>query len=65
MSTNAISARIHRYGPPEVLKFEDVVVPEPGDNEAMVRNTVIGLNFVDIYYRRGTMKVPKSSCRHR
>jgi NADPH2:quinone reductase len=24
-----------------------------------VRNTVIGLNFVDIYYRRGTLPVPE------
>src|ERR1700716_3160558 len=39
--------------PPEVLGFEDIVVGEPGDDEALIRNTVIGLNFVDVYYRRG------------
>ena len=26
-------ARIHEYGPPEVLRFEDIVVGEPGDDE--------------------------------
>ena len=31
---------------------------EPGDDEALIRNTVIGLNFVDVYYRRGSLPVP-------
>src|SRR6202140_2006160 len=44
--------------PPEVLRFEDIVVGEPGDDEALIRNTVIGLNFVDVYYRRGSLPVP-------
>ena len=51
MPTTARVARIHEYGPPEVLRFEDIVVGEPGDDEALIRNTVIGLNFVDVYYR--------------
>jgi NADPH:quinone reductase-like Zn-dependent oxidoreductase len=33
-------------------------VPDPVGHEVLVRNTVIGLNFVDIYYRRGTLPVP-------
>src|SRR3979411_2628835 len=49
MPTTARGARIHEYGPPEVLRFEDIVVGEPGDDEALIRNTVIGLNFVDVY----------------
>jgi hypothetical protein len=55
MPTIARVARIHEYGPPEVLRFEDIVVGEPGDDEALIRNTVIGLNFVDVYYRRGSL----------
>ena len=43
MPTTARVARIHEYGPPEVLRFEDIVVGEPGDDEALIRNTVIGL----------------------
>jgi NADPH:quinone reductase len=58
MPTTARAARIHEYGPPEVLRFEDIVVGEPGDDEALIRNTVIGLNFVDVYYRRGSLPVP-------
>src|SRR5882762_351448 len=58
MPTTARVARIHEYGPPEVLRFEDIVVGEPGDDEALIRNTVIGLNFVDGYYRRGSLPVP-------
>jgi NADPH2:quinone reductase len=34
-------------------------VPDPVGHEVLVRNTVIGLNFVDIYYRRGTLTVPE------
>jgi NADPH:quinone reductase len=49
MPTTARVARIHEYGPPEVLRFEDIVVGEPGDDEALTRNTVIGLNFGDVY----------------
>src|ERR1700730_6603581 len=45
MPTTARVARIHEYGPPEVLRFEDIVVGEPGEDEALIRNTVIGLNF--------------------
>ena len=58
MSVKATAARIHQYGQPEELVFEDVEVADPGDDEVLVRNTVIGLNFVDVYYRRGTLPVP-------
>jgi NADPH:quinone reductase len=58
MSVKVRAARIHQYGAPEVLKFEDILIPEPGDGDVLVRNTVIGLNFVDVYFRRGTMEVP-------
>jgi NADPH:quinone reductase len=49
---------IHQHGPAETFSFEDVDVPDPVDNEVLVRNTVIGLNFVDVCYRRGTFPVP-------
>ena len=50
--------RIHEHGGPEVLKWEDVEVGEPGPDEALVRHTAIGLNFVDTYHRTGQMKHP-------
>jgi hypothetical protein len=59
MSTKATAARIYEYGEPDVFRFETMDVPDPVGHEVLVRNTVIGLNFVDIYYRRGTLPVPK------
>ncbi|AWY44267.1 quinone oxidoreductase [Pseudomonas putida] len=58
MSNTARAARIHTYGPPEVLVFEEIEVPSPGPGQILIRNTVIGLNFVEVYYRRGTFPVP-------
>jgi NADPH2:quinone reductase len=59
MSTKATAARIYEYGEPDVFRFETVDVPDPVGHEVLVRNTVIGLNFVDIYYRRGTLPIPQ------
>src|SRR3989449_1301441 len=59
MSTKATAARIYKYGEPDVFRFETMDVPDPVGHEVLVRNTVIGLNFVDIYYRRGTLPVPE------
>jgi NADPH2:quinone reductase len=51
MKANAI--RIHRFGGPEVLEWQAVDVPEPGEGEAQIRHTAIGLNFIDTYHRTG------------
>lgn len=51
MKNNAI--RIHEYGGPEVLKWEEVDVPGPTEGEAQIRHTAIGLNFIDTYHRTG------------
>jgi len=51
MKTNAI--RIHEYGGPDVLKWEEVDIPAPAAGEAQIRHTAIGLNFIDIYHRTG------------
>jgi NADPH2:quinone reductase len=50
--------RIHGYGGPEVLRWEDVPLPEPGPGEALVRHEAIGLNYIDVYFRIGLYKVP-------
>jgi hypothetical protein len=59
MSTKVTAARIYQYGEPDVFRFETMDVHDPVGHEVLVRNTVIGLNFVDIYYRRGTLPVPE------
>jgi NADPH2:quinone reductase len=51
MKTHAI--RIHEYGGPEVLQYEEVELADPGPGEARVRHTAIGLNFIDTYHRTG------------
>nr|WP_321984191.1 quinone oxidoreductase [uncultured Lichenicoccus sp.] len=50
--------RIHEYGGPEVLQWEDVPTPEPGAGEVLVHQHAVGLNYIDIYYRIGLYKVP-------
>ena len=50
--------RVHETGGPEVLRWEDVTVGDPGPGEARVRHTAIGLNFVEVYYRTGLYKAP-------
>ncbi len=45
--------RFHQSGGPEALTWEEVPVGKPGPGEARVRHTAVGLNFVDIYVRRG------------
>jgi NADPH2:quinone reductase len=53
--------RFHQTGGPEVLVWEEVEVGKPGPGEARVRHTAIGLNFVDIYVRRGLYPVQSPS----
>ena len=52
--------RIHANGGPEVLDaIEDDRDPgRPGQGEALIRHTAIGLNFLDIYYRSGLYPPP-------
>jgi NADPH2:quinone reductase len=45
--------RIYRHGGPEVMRWEEVQVGEPGVGEVRVRHTAIGLNYVDVYDRTG------------
>lgn len=49
----AKAIRIHEYGGPEVLQFEDVEVADPGEGDVRIRHTAIGLNFIDTYHRIG------------
>lgn len=45
--------RFHRTGGPEVLVWEQVQVGDPGPGEVRIRQTAVGLNFIDVYVRRG------------
>ena len=50
------AVRVHSYGGPEVLKYEDVPVPTAGKGEAVVKIGAAGLNFIDIYFRSGVSR---------
>lgn len=52
------AVRIHAYGGPEVLQWEDVPTPEPGPGEVLVRHHAVGLNYIDVYFRNGLYKLP-------
>jgi NADPH:quinone reductase-like Zn-dependent oxidoreductase len=50
--------RIAEAGGPEVMRLEDVDVPPPALDEAQVRHTAIGLNYIDVYDRSGLYAQP-------
>lgn len=53
----ATAIRIHEHGGPEVLRFEGVDVGRPGPGQIRVRQTAIGLNYIDVYFRTGLYPV--------
>lgn len=59
MKTQAV--RFHAPGGPEVLKFEELDLPDPAAGEVRIRHTAIGLNFQDIYARSGAYPFPLPS----
>jgi NADPH:quinone reductase len=50
--------RIHEYGGPEVLKFEELPDLTPGPGQALVEIAATGVNFVELYQRMGWYKLP-------
>ena len=52
------AVRVHTAGGPEVLQYEDVPAPEPGARQVVVKIAAAGVNFVDVYQRRGLYPVP-------
>ena len=40
-------------GGPEVLGIEDVTIPDPGPGQVKIRHRAIGLNFIEVYFRKG------------
>lgn len=50
--------RIQQNGGPEQMLWEEVAVGEPGPGEVRVRNTAVGLNFIDTYHRSGLYPMP-------
>lgn len=57
----AKAIRFHKTGGPEVLQLDDIEVGAPGEGQAKIRNTAIGLNFIDTYHRSGLYPLPLPS----
>ena len=49
----AHAIRITEFGGTDKLRWEEVAVGEPGPGQVRVRNTAVGLNFIDTYHRTG------------
>jgi NADPH2:quinone reductase len=54
----AKAIRIHQPGGPEVLRLEDVDVGAPGEGEARIRQTAVGINYIDTSHRTGLYPLP-------
>ena len=44
---------IHEQGPPEVMRWQEWLVPDPDSGEVCIRHTAVGVNFADTYHRAG------------
>jgi NADPH2:quinone reductase len=54
----AHAVRFYETGGPEVLRYEQVQVGQPGPGQVRVRHVAVGLNFADTYFRLGYYPVP-------
>jgi NADPH2:quinone reductase len=50
---------VRRFGGPEVLEPDEYEPARPGPGEALIRQTAIGLNFIDTYFRTGLYQPPQ------
>jgi NADPH2:quinone reductase len=50
--------RIHKHGGPEEMLFEQMDLPAPGAGQVRLRQTAVGLNFIDVYTRTGLYPGP-------
>ena len=53
LSNSSKAAVIYQKGAPDVFKWEPFEVPNPKNKEVRLKNTAIGVNYIDTYHRRG------------
>jgi len=51
--------RIHKPGGPDALVWDDVAVGAPGPGQVRLKQTAIGLNYIDVYHRTGLYPLPE------
>ena len=61
MGASMKAIRINETGGPSVMRLVDVEVPKPGPGQIRVRQTAIGLNYIDTYHRSGLYPLPLPS----
>jgi NADPH2:quinone reductase len=54
----AHAIRVHKYGGPEVLQWEEVEVGAPGQGQVKLKQHAVGLNYIDVYFRTGLYPQP-------
>ncbi len=52
------AVRVHKHGGPEVLTFEDIDIPAPGQGQVKIKQHACGVNFIDTYFRMGMYPSP-------
>lgn len=50
--------RIHQTGGPDVMQWEEIEVGAPGPGQVLLKQTAVGLNFIDVYHRTGLYPLP-------
>ncbi len=48
--------QIHETGGPVVLKLAELPIPQPGQGQVLIRVEAVGVNFIEIYFRKGVYK---------
>ncbi|MDZ7601479.1 MAG: quinone oxidoreductase [Hoeflea sp.] len=56
--TIARQMRIHAHGGPEMFSSDKVELAEPGPGEVLLRQHAAGVNFIDVYHRKGVFPIP-------
>jgi NADPH2:quinone reductase len=52
------AVRVHKVGGPEVLTYEEIELPAPGQGQVRVKQHAAGVNFIDTYFRMGKYPSP-------
>lgn len=52
------AVRVHQTGGPEVLKYEEIDLPQPGPGQVRYKTTAVGVNYIDTYFRTGQYPAP-------
>ncbi len=52
------AVRVHKHGGPEVLTFEEIEVPAPGQGQIRIKQFASGVNYIDTYFRMGMYPSP-------